>query len=168
MGVSKPIIVISNTIYVLNGFFSCQSPDLTRQPRRKITAPNYEINVLLCYHRWFLLSRKTNTFYLIDLLFKASFSFHKIIQKTLKWLPYILFCHYTPLSSWFIILDKNNFVKVSHHYWILKWAPCIVCWNGNLQGIQSADSIHTINLFTSGRDIRSVYMCTYWNVLSKM
>ncbi len=34
----------------------------------------------------------------------------------LKWLPYILIGHYTPLSPWFIILDKNNFVKVSQHY----------------------------------------------------
>ncbi len=34
----------------------------------------------------------------------------------LKWLPYILIGHCTSLSTWFIILDKNNFVKVSHHY----------------------------------------------------
>ncbi len=36
--------------------------------------------------------------------------------KMLKWLPYILIGHCTSLSPWFIILDKNNFVKVSHHY----------------------------------------------------
>ncbi len=29
--------------------------------------------------------------------------------------------------------------------------------NGNLQGIQSADSIYAINLFTSGGNIRSIY-----------
>ncbi len=34
-------------------------------------------------------------------------------------------------------------------YSMLKSAIC--------KGIQSADSIHAINLFTSGRDIRSVY-----------
>ncbi len=28
----------------------------------------------------------------------------------------ILISHCTSLSPWFIILDKNNFVKVSHHY----------------------------------------------------
>ncbi len=54
-------------------------------------------------------------------IFKASFSFHKITPKTLK-LPYILICHCTSLPPWFIILDKNNFVKVSHHYWIPIWA----------------------------------------------
>ncbi len=31
-------------------------------------------------------------------------------------------CHCTSLSPWFIILDKNNFVNVSHHYWIPIWA----------------------------------------------
>ncbi len=36
--------------------------------------------------------------------------------KTLKWLSYILICRCTSLSQWFIILDNNNFVKVSHHY----------------------------------------------------
>ncbi len=55
--------------------------------------------------------------------FKASFSFHKITPQTLKWLPYILICHCTSLSPWFIILDKKHFVKVSHHYWIPVWAP---------------------------------------------
>ncbi len=54
---------------------------------------------------------------------KASFSFHKITPKTLKLLPHILVCHCTSLSPWFIILDKNNFVNVSHHYWIPIWAP---------------------------------------------
>ncbi len=49
-------------------------------------------------------------------LVKASFAFHKLIQKTLKWLPYIPICHCTSLSPWFIILDKNNFVKVDYHY----------------------------------------------------
>ncbi len=49
--------------------------------------------------------------------FKASFSFHKLIQKeTLKRLPYILICHCTSLSPRLIILDKNNLVNVSHHY----------------------------------------------------
>ncbi len=36
----------------------------------------------------------------------------------LKLLPYILIGHCTSLSPWFIILDKNNFVNVSHHYLI--------------------------------------------------
>ncbi len=54
---------------------------------------------------------------LIEML-KASFSFYKLIPKPLKWPPYILICHCTSLSPWFIILDKNNFVKVSHHYLI--------------------------------------------------
>ncbi len=49
---------------------------------------------------------------------KATFSVHKLIPKTLKWLPYILICHGTSLSPWFIILDNNNFVNVSHHYLI--------------------------------------------------
>ncbi len=35
----------------------------------------------------------------------------------------ILICCSTSLWPWFIILVKNNFIKVSHHYWILKWAP---------------------------------------------
>ncbi len=39
---------------------------------------------------------------------KATFSFHKIKPKTLNWLPYIIICHCTSISSWFIILDKNN------------------------------------------------------------
>ncbi len=34
----------------------------------------------------------------------------------LKWLPYITIGHCTSLSPGFIILDKINFVKVSHHY----------------------------------------------------
>ncbi len=33
----------------------------------------------------------------------------------LKWLSYILIGHCKSLSPWFIILDKNNFVKVSYH-----------------------------------------------------
>ncbi len=47
---------------------------------------------------------------------KATFSFHKLIPKMLRWLLYILIGHCTSLSPWFIILDKNNFIKVSHHY----------------------------------------------------
>ncbi len=57
--------------------------------------------------------------------FKATFSFYKLIPIKFKWLPYILICHCTPLSPWFIILDKNNFVKVSHHY--LTSEGCQVC-----------------------------------------
>ncbi len=34
----------------------------------------------------------------------------------LKLLPYILIGHCTSLLPWFIILDKNNVVNVSHHY----------------------------------------------------
>ncbi len=36
-------------------------------------------------------------------------------QRTLKWLPYILICHCTSLLTWFIILDNNKCVNVSHH-----------------------------------------------------
>ncbi len=43
----------------------------------------------------------------------------------LKWLSYVLIGHYTSLSPWFIILDKNNFVKVSNHY--LTSGGCQVC-----------------------------------------
>ncbi len=49
-------------------------------------------------------------------LIKVSFSFINLSHKTLKWPPYILICHCTSLSPWFIILDKNNFVKVDNHY----------------------------------------------------
>ncbi len=53
-------------------------------------------------------------------VFKVTFSFHKITtQKTLKCLPYILIRHFTWLLQWFIILDMNNLVKVSHHHWML-------------------------------------------------
>ncbi len=46
-------------------------------------------------------------------------------QNTLKWLLYILICHCTSLSPWFIILDKNNFVlyvgkAISQKYF---WRP---------------------------------------------
>ncbi len=34
----------------------------------------------------------------------------------LEWLQCILIGHCASLSPWFIILDKNNFVNVSHHY----------------------------------------------------
>ncbi len=34
----------------------------------------------------------------------------------LNWLPYILIGHCTSLSPWLLILNNNNFVKVSHHY----------------------------------------------------
>ncbi len=48
---------------------------------------------------------------------KATFSFHKITtKKPLKCLSYILICHFTWPLQWFIILDMNNLVKVSHHY----------------------------------------------------
>ncbi len=40
-------------------------------------------------------------------------------KKTLKCLPYILISHFLWLLQWFIILDMNNLVKVSHHYWML-------------------------------------------------
>ncbi len=50
---------------------------------------------------------------------KATFTFYKITIKTLKCLPYILICHFTWRLQWFIILDMNNLVKVSHHYWML-------------------------------------------------
>ncbi len=47
---------------------------------------------------------------------KATFSFHKLIPQTLKRQSYILIGHCTSLSPWFIILDKNIFVNVSHYY----------------------------------------------------
>ncbi len=51
---------------------------------------------------------------------KATFSFHKITTtKTFKCLPYVLISHFTRLLQWFIILDMNNLVKGSHHYWML-------------------------------------------------
>ncbi len=34
----------------------------------------------------------------------------------IKWLPYILIYYCVSLSLRFIILDKNNFVNISHHY----------------------------------------------------
>ncbi len=34
---------------------------------------------------------------------------------------YILISHFTWLLQWFIILDINNLVNVSHHYWTLYW-----------------------------------------------
>ncbi len=51
---------------------------------------------------------------------KASFSFHTLIPKTLKCLPYIVICHSTSLSPWLIIFDKNNFVKCwsSGGHWV--------------------------------------------------
>ncbi len=49
--------------------------------------------------------------------FKASISFHQLIPpKNLKWLPYTLKMSLYIISRWFIILNKNNFVKVDHHY----------------------------------------------------
>ncbi len=42
--------------------------------------------------------------------------FHFTLWVALKCIHFILICHCTSLSPWFIILDKNNFVKVSHHY----------------------------------------------------
>ncbi len=50
------------------------------------------------------------------ILFKTSFSFPKIIPKSTQCIHCILISHCTSLSPWFIILDKNNVVKVSHHY----------------------------------------------------
>ncbi len=47
----------------------------------------------------------------------------KLLPLFINWSPkntqittYILICHCTSLSPWFIILDKNNFVNVPHHY----------------------------------------------------
>ncbi len=49
--------------------------------------------------------------------FKATFSFYKLIPKKAQMTTYILIGHCTSLSPlWFIILDKNNFVKLSHNY----------------------------------------------------
>ncbi len=45
-------------------------------------------------------------------LIKDTFSVHKIT----KCLSYILISHLTWLLQWFIILDLNNLVNVSHHY----------------------------------------------------
>ncbi len=50
-------------------------------------------------------------------------------------IPYILICHCTSLSSWFIILDNNNFetflITTESRYEPL----CIVCWYGDLRGV---------------------------------
>ncbi len=42
--------------------------------------------------------------------------FYKQITTNTQMTSFILICHCTPLLPWFIILDKNNFVIVSHHY----------------------------------------------------
>ncbi len=47
---------------------------------------------------------------------KASISFPKIIPKSTICIHCIIISHCTSLSPCFIILDKNNVVKVSHHY----------------------------------------------------
>ncbi len=48
---------------------------------------------------------------------QATFSVYKLIPKNAQIrLPYILIGQCTSLSPSLIILDKNNFVKVSHHY----------------------------------------------------
>ncbi len=63
---------------------------------------NQVMQLILLYWRW----PKHRTL-------KASVSFPKITTKTLKMTRhYILICHCTSLSPWYIILDKNNFVKV--------------------------------------------------------
>ncbi len=77
-----------------------------------ISSNMYEIHQV---HELFL------TLIVVAYLFKFiawTFSLCKItIRKhSNDWLPYILICHCTSLSLWFIILDKNNFVKVSHPY----------------------------------------------------
>ncbi len=51
-----------------------------------------------------------------SMIIKATVSVHKLIPKKLKWLPYILIGHCVSLSQWFTLLDKNNFVEVSQHY----------------------------------------------------
>ncbi len=43
--------------------------------------------------------------------FKATFSCHKLIPKNAQ-----MTTLYTNWALYIIILDKNNFVKVSHHY----------------------------------------------------
>ncbi len=50
--------------------------------------------------------------------FKATFSFHKITTKNTQ-IPTILISHFTWLLQWFITLDMNNLVNVSHDYWML-------------------------------------------------
>ncbi len=51
-----------------------------------------------------------------DDILKLPSLFINKFQQMLKWLPYIIIGQCTSLSPWFIILDKNNFVNVSHHY----------------------------------------------------
>ncbi len=65
---------------------------------------------------------------------------------TLKWLFYILICHCTSLSPWFIILDKNNFVNVSHHYRIPNWAPMysmLEWWSGGAFSFKNTPECYT-------------------------
>ncbi len=71
-----------------------------------------------------------------------------ISPKTLEWLSYILICHCISLSSWFIILDKNNFVKSSPHYWIPIWASMY----------SMLITLLTTGLFTA------IVMLTHWHV----
>ncbi len=48
--------------------------------------------------------------------FKATFSFHKLIPKNAQMTTLYTNWSLSSLSPWFIILDKNNSVKGSHHY----------------------------------------------------
>ncbi len=52
-----------------------------------------------------------------SILLKATFSFHKLIPKNAQMTTlYTNWSLYTTLTMIYYIIDKNNFVKVSHHY----------------------------------------------------
>ncbi len=69
-------------------------------------------------------------------LLKASFSSYKITHKTLKWLPYIPTCYCLSLSTWFILLDKNNFVK-DYPSLLNPYICNYVCWWSFLHQVYS-------------------------------
>ncbi len=57
--------------------------------------------------------------YIIYTPLKVTFSFHIITTKRHSNANLILISHFTWILQWFIILDMNNLVNVTHHYWML-------------------------------------------------
>ncbi len=110
---SATVVVLSCHIW-----FACHCEDIVTT-RRNQMYPCQSFDLLICIRCLVMLWQV-----------KATFSFHKIITKKHTPMPtYILISHFTWILEWFIILDMNNLVKVSHHYWILlklsmksKWA----------------------------------------------
>ncbi len=94
--------------------------------------------VYVWWHAWVKSFMDLDT---LNSIINASFSFHKLIPKTLKLLPYILICHCTSISPWYIILDKKDFVK---------------CFS-SLSYIRRISGLFIANA-----------MWTHWHVLSKM